>query len=297
MGIRKARNGDIEIAYEVDGPPDGVSLLLVCAGAGTQMVMWPRDFCAGLVELGFQVARMDLRDDGLSTHLTRYDGVKRRRGEPAYTLREMTDDVVAVLDALGWQRAVLVGASMGGGIAQATACHHPDRAAGLVSMMSTPSRSLRLNRPRIGTVLRMIKVMSGTSADRDAEGQRWVDLFRVTGAGNYPPDDEHWREAGRLAFDRGRNPAGEMRHFAALWAAGDRRQELAALRIPALVIHGDVDGMTSWRAGKATADAIPGARFVLLPGVGHELPRGVWPRVLDEIGAMFIRTDTQATRG
>jgi pimeloyl-ACP methyl ester carboxylesterase len=172
-------------------------------------------------------------------------------------------------------------------LAQAVACAQPDRASGLVSLLSTPTPSLRINRPKIWTVLRMIKVMSGKSADRDAEGQRWVDLFRLMATKDYPADDDHWRAAGRLAFDRGRHPVGAMRHSAALRAVGDRRAELATLRIPALVVHGSLDQLISTRAGRATADAIPGARFLLVPGMGHQLARPVWPMVLDEIGGLF----------
>lgn len=296
MSIQKARNGDIELAYEVHGPPEGTPLLLVSAGAGTQMVMWPPDLIAGLVDRGFQVATMDQRDDGLSTHLNHFNHVKRRRGELAYTLRDMTGDSVAVLDALGWPKAVVAGASLGGAFAQALACYHPDRVSGLISMLSMPTSSFRLNRPRIGTVLRMIRVMHPTSKDREAEGQKWVDVFRVFGAKDDPPDDDHWREAGRLAFDRGRNPAGEIRHTVAVHAAGDRRPELARLRIPALVVHGDRDPLVSVRAGRDTADSIPDARFLLLEGVGHHLPRRCWPLLLDEIAALFAPANTSDAR-
>lgn len=286
MSIKKARNHDIELAYEVQGPEDGIPMLLVSAGAGTQMPMWPRELITGLIERGFQVARMDQRDDGLSTHLTQYDNVPLRRGEPAYTLRDMTGDAVAVLDAIGWPRAIVAGASLGGMIAQAIACEHPDRVCGLVSMASTPTSSLLVNRPRIGTTLRVLSRMHGTSADRDAEGQRWVDLFRIFATKGYPSDDDHWREAGRIAFDRGRNPNGVVRHTVAMFRAGDRRAALATLRIPALVVHGSLDRFVSPKAGRATADAIPGARLLMLPGVGHQLPRTLYSLVLDEIGAM-----------
>ncbi|HEX4223831.1 MAG TPA: alpha/beta hydrolase [Pseudonocardiaceae bacterium] len=285
MSIQLTRNGDIELAYEVEGPTDGVPLLLVSAGAGTQMAMWPKGIRTGLVERGFRVAMMDQRDDGLSTHLT---------GKPAYTLRDMTDDTVAVLDALGWPKAVLVGASLGGMLAQAVAIEHPDRAAGLVSMLSTSATSLWINRPKIWTILRLIKAMSGTSADREAEGQRWVDAFRIFATKGYPSDDDHWREAGRLVFDRGRNPVGSIRHTAAIRAAGDRGAALGKLEIPALVVHGSRDQLVSPRAARATADAIPGARFLLIPGMGHQLARSTWPKVLDEIGTMFAGSTDKA---
>jgi pimeloyl-ACP methyl ester carboxylesterase len=112
-------------------------------------------------------------------------------------------------------------------------------------------------------------------------------VFRIFATKGYPSDDDHWREAGRIAFDRGRNPNGEVRHTVAMFRAGDRRAALAALRIPALVVHGSLDRFVSPKAGRATADAIPGARLLMLPGVGHQLPRTLYSLVLDEIAAMF----------
>lgn len=287
MTINKARNGNVELAYEVEGPADGIPLLLASAGAGTQMVMWPHDLIGGLIERGFRVAKMDVRDSGLSTHLTQYDNVKRRRGELAYTVRDLAGDAIAVLDALGWPTAIVAGASLGGMIAQVIACEYPDRVSGLISMASTPTSSFLINRPKIGTNLRMLKVMSGKSADREAEGQRWVDVFALFATKGYPADEAHWREAGRIAFDRGLNPNGAVRQAAALFRAGDRRKALTTLRIPALVVHGSLDRVVSPRAARATVDAMASARLLVLPGVGHQLPRKLWPLLLDEISATF----------
>jgi pimeloyl-ACP methyl ester carboxylesterase len=294
MGIEKARNADVEIAYERFGPPEGMPLLWL-NGAGAQMVMFWNDLCMALVERGFQVALMDTRDTGLSTHLTRYD-VPRRHRPLRYTLRDITNDVIAVFDALGWSGAHVAGMSEGGTIAQAVATYHPDRARSLTSVSSTPTTSLRVNRPKVLTNLRLFKVMSRKSADRDAEGQKWVNLFRLVGSPDYALDEQHWREAGRLAYDRGLNPAGDLRIAAALYAAGDRRRELTGVQAPTLVIHGEADPMCSPRAGRATAEAIPDARFVSYPGMGHDLPRELWPAILDEITALATRADTQTTR-
>jgi pimeloyl-ACP methyl ester carboxylesterase len=278
-----ARNGDVEIAYETFGATDGTPLLLL-TGAGAQMVMWPVDFCAALVARGFQVVRMDNRDVGLSTHLTQYD-VPRPRGQLAYTLRDMTDDVIAVFDALGWSSGHLFGWSMGGMIAQATAIHHSSRVRSLTSLGSTPALRPWFG-PKISALVKTFRVMSKDPADRDAEGQRWVDLYGVVGSTAYPRDEDHWREAGRLAFDHGRNPNGDRRHFAAVRAAGDRRRALARLQIPALVLHGERDPLALPRAGRATAAAIPGARFVSYPGMGHDLPRELWPAIIDEVSSI-----------
>jgi pimeloyl-ACP methyl ester carboxylesterase len=290
MTVERARNGDVEIAYERFGSPDGIPLLLIM-GAGGQMVMWPVDFCTALVEQGFQVVRIDTRDRGLSTHLTQYD-VPRRRRPPRYTLPDVADDVIAVFDALGWTAGHLVGASEGGVIAQATATHHAERVRSLTSMVSTPTTSLRVNRPKVWANLKALKAMWGKSADRDAEGQKWVDLFRAVGSPGYPLDEQHWRHAGQVSYDRGLYPAGEMRMAATLFAAGDRRRELAGVRCPTLVIHGEADPMVSPRAGRATADAIPGARFVSYPGMGHDLPRALWPAIIDEITTLATHAET-----
>ena len=293
MGIEQAHNGDVAIAYERLGPPDGTPLL-VLNGAGAQMVtFWP-DLCHALVERGFQVVRMDTRDTGLSTHLTHYD-VPRRNRPPMYSLRDIADDVVAVFDALHWPSGHLAGISEGGQIAQAVATYHPDRVRSLTSISATPTRSLRINRPKLLPNLRAFRVMRRTSPDRDAEGRKWVDLIRHVGSPDYALDEEHWREAGKQSYDRGLNPAGDRRIVQALFAAGDRREELAAVRCPTLVIHGEADPMASPRAGRATADAIPDARFVSYPGMGHDLPRELWPTILDEITALARRADTDNT--
>ena len=289
MGIEKARNGAVEIAYERFGAVDAKPLIWL-NGAGAQMVMFWDELCAALVEQGFQVVRMDTRDTGLSTHLTQYD-VPRRQRPPRYTLRDLADDVIAVFDDLGWSGAHVAGMSEGGTIAQAVATYHPDRVRSLTSISSTPTPSLRVNRPKLRTNLRIFSLMRRKSADRDAEGQKWVDLFRLAGSPVYALDEDHWREAGRLAYDRGLNPAGDGRLSATLFAAGDRREELASVRAPTLVMHGDADPMASPCAGRATADAIPGARFVCYPGMGHDLPRELWPDVLEEITALATRAE------
>lgn len=293
MGVEKTRNGDVEIAYERFGSPDGMPLIWL-NGAGAQMVMFWDDLCAAMVERGFQVVRMDTRDTGLATHLTRYD-VPRRHRPPRYTLRDIADDVIAVFDALGWSDAHVAGMSEGGTIAQAVATYHPDRVRSLTSVSSTPTTSLRVNRPKILTNLRLFKVMSRKSTDRDAEGEKWVNLFRLVGSPDYALDEQHWREAGRLAYDRGLNPAGDGRLAAALYAAGDRRRELAAVRCPTLVLHGAADPMCSPRSGHTTAKAIPGARLVSYPGMGHDLPRELWADILDEITALATHAETDHT--
>ena len=278
MEIRKARNGDVEIAYECFGSPDGLPMILI-PGSGMQMVGWPEDLCTALVDRGFYVVRMDNRDSGLSTWLTQYDG---RRGR-AYTIRDMADDVIAVADALGASSVHLVGPSLGATIAQVAAIHHADRIASLTLLSAVSGAKLRLARPRIGTIIKMMRLMRRHPQDADAAGRQWVELMRLVGSPDHPVDEVHWYAAGKLAYERGSYPRGDMRHTRAFMGARDLRRQLATLTVPTLVVQGEADPMMSWRAGKAVADAIPGAKFLLLPGVGHELPRAVWPLFLDEV--------------
>ncbi|MGH3756211.1 alpha/beta hydrolase [Actinophytocola sp.] len=296
MGIQKARNGEVEIAYEVFGPPTGTPLLLIM-GSGGQLVMWPQVWCRALVERGFQVVRMDNRDTGPSTHLGQYDKLPRKQ-RPAYTLADMADDVIAVFDALGWSGGHLMGGSLGGMIAQVTAARHPDRVRSVTMQSVNPSSSILLSRPRPRTALRAFRAISGKPRDRDDYGEKWARLFSAVASPVLPEDLAHWREAGRIAFDRGLNPRGDLRHTAALLAAGDRRPLLAEITCPAVVIHGKLDGMCHWKAGKATADAIPGARFVLYPEMGHVPASTQWPAIVDEVSTVAtLRDEDRRSRG
>lgn len=289
MAIEYARNGEVEIAYETFGPPNGKPLLLI-AGNGCQMVMWPQDVIQMLVERGYQVVRMDNRDIGLSTHLTQYDKLPRKQ-RPAYAFGDMADDVIAVFDALGWSGGHLFGGSLGGLIAQLVAARHPDRTRSVTMMAVNPSTSLRLSRPKLGTVLRVGRAMVKKSRNRDDEGEKWAAVYRATASPVLPADVAPWREAGRICFDRGLYVKGIGRHNAALFAAGDRSAQLATITCPAVVIHGEKDGMCHWKAGRATADAIPGAKWVLYPDMGHVPASTQWPRVMDEIDAVVARAD------
>ena len=288
--MKTAQHGDIRIAYEVVGPPEGRPLLLISA-TDAQMVMYPAEFCAGLVAAGFQVVRFDNRDAGLSTHLT---GVRApaplvaalRPSAAPYRLTDMAGDAVAVLDAMGWESAHVAGTSMGGMIAQTVAIAHPGRVRSLTSISSTPS-------VRIGTrpPLRVLRAMTALLARRvhsaEEAAEREVAIYRLMGSPGYPPDEDMVREIGRQAYDRHPpEPESGLRQRAAIAASGDRRKGLAALRLPALVIHGDADVMMRPKAGRATAAAIPGARLVTYPGMGHDLPRPLWPAITQEISRL-----------
>ena len=298
--MRTTRNAAVTLAYETLGPPGGEPLLLI-SGTGAQMLIWPDDFCAALAGRGFQVARFDNRDTGLSGHLTGtpapgWLATMLRPSAAPYRLRDMAADALAVMDAIGWPDAHVVGASLGGMIAQELAIRHPSRVRTLTSIMSTPSA-------RIGTMpaiaaMRALAQAGGTPVTSpDQAADRAVALKRVIGSPGYPADEETIRDIARRSFRR--HPGSDeddLRQRAAVIASGDRRRALAGLRIPALVIHGDRDPVIRPRAGRATASAIPGARLVTYPGMGHDLPRTLWPAILDEICAL-ARAGREADRG
>ena len=280
-----AHNGPVDIAYERFGADDGEPMLLVM-GLGMQMIFWPDDFCAALAARGFAVARFDNRDVGRSSHFTHL-GVprlgrmlSRPLAAAPYRLDDMADDGVAVLDALGWTSAHVVGVSLGGMIAQTIAIRHPGRVRSLASMMSTPSP--RIGRPRLDA---LAVLASRPASSRDHAERRSVRVFRVIGTRRYPRDETWLRETARKAYDRGQDPLGARRQLAAILASGDRRPGLAGVRVPTLVIHGDADPLVRLAGGRATAASVPGARLVIFPGMGHDLPRALWPAIVDHIQA------------
>lgn len=286
MTVRETHHGEITIAYETIGSDGGTPLMLI-GGNGTQMIHWPDAFCAALVEREFQVVRFDNRDSGRSTNC---------RDRDPYTLADMADDAVAVLDALEWPSAHIVGISLGGMIGQDMAIRHPSRVRSLTSMSSAPAWSLRVSRPRLLTLLGAIKIARTAGEGREAAGETWVRLQRLIGSPGYPLDETGARELGMRAYDIAHDPTAVGRQQAAAKAGGDRRAALRHLHVPTLVIHGEADPMQSVRAGHATADAIPGARLVTLPGVGHELaPQPLWPELLNEISAIAAHADHAST--
>ena len=280
-----AYNGSVDIAYERFGA-DGDDPLLLVMGLGMQMISWPDDFCAALADRGFAVARFDNRDVGQSTHFTARGApsvariLARPRDAAPYLLDDMAADGVAVLDALGWPSAHVVGVSLGGMIAQTVAIRHPHRVRSLTSMMSTPSP--RIGRPRLGA----LAVLAGRPVrSREEAARRMVRVFRVIGSPAYPHDEAWLRDTGRRAFERGQDPLGARRQLAAILASGDRRAGLAGVRVPTLVLHGDADPLVRPSGGRATAAAVPGARLVVYPGLGHDLPAALWRPFIDQISA------------
>jgi pimeloyl-ACP methyl ester carboxylesterase len=290
--IARVRAGAVELAYETFGSPGDPPVLLV-QGLGTQMIGWPDGLCAGLAARGLYVIRFDNRDIGLSTHL--HDAPPADVGaalagdtsSAAYTLWDMADDAVALLDALGLPAAHLVGASMGGMIAQAAAIRHPDRVRSLTSIMSTTG-----DRSVGGATEEAIAVLLAPPATgREEAVERSLAGSRVLGSPGYPFDEEGLRQRAGLAFDRAHDPAGVGRQLVAIFATGDRTAELGKVRIPTLVIHGDADVLIDVSGGRATAAAIPDAELVVLEGMGHDLPAGVWPALAEHISALVARVE------
>lgn len=272
-----ARNGDVELAYETFGAPGGRPLLLF-QGAGAPMQGWPEEFCAGLVNRGFHVARFDNRDAGRSSR-------PRRR----YALADMAADGMAVLDALGWPGAHVVGVSLGGMIAQVMTTRYPDRVLSLTSLSSAPDHLMRWDWLKVRTLLRFAMAHRRRPAGPDEAGERLVTVFRILGSPGYPHDEDWIRRVGRQTHEHRTDFAAARRQAAAVLAAGDRRAELAGVAVPTLVITGEADPVQSVRAGRATAEAIPGARFVTYPGMGHDLPRELWSSISDEISSIAAK--------
>jgi pimeloyl-ACP methyl ester carboxylesterase len=285
----------IALAYEQLGPPDGTPLLLV-AGLGQQLHSWPDEFCALLTDRGYRVIRFDNRDAGHSTHadFPPPRGVAtwlRKRWHPQqYDLGDLAADAVGVLDALGIASAHVVGISMGGMIAQTMAARYPDRVGSLTSMMSTTGARW-VGRPALSTWRLML---ARPARDRTQFADRAVRMFRHIGSAGYPFDEDMVRELAGLAWDRDQSPAGVARQLAAIIKSGDRSAELKRISAPTLVIHGDRDRMVNPSGGARTAATIPGARLASLRGLGHDLPRGAWPTLVDLIDTHVKRATARS---
>jgi pimeloyl-ACP methyl ester carboxylesterase len=292
---RLAPANGIELAYQETGDPDGEPLLLIM-GLGTQMLAWDEGFCAMLAECGFRVVRFDNRDVGHSTKidsagLPRHtDMLLGRRRTAPYLLRDMAADTTGLMDHLGIESAHLVGASMGGMIAQTIAIRRPERARSLVSMMSsTGNRWLGVPAWKAFGVL-----FARPRAGREAAIEHTVEVFRTIGSPGYPMDEERMRALAGAAYDRSHSRAGAARQLHAITASGDRTESLRRLRLPATVIHGTDDPLIRPIAGRATAQAIPGSHLRLIDGMGHDLPQELWPTFVEEIAATAARAGAGA---
>lgn len=278
----------VELCYDERG--SGEPLVLVM-GIGAQMILWPDGFCDALAARGFRVIRFDNRDVRRSTRMdhlgvppmgrTLLGSLVGMRVVAPYSLEDMADDVAHLLDALDIEDAHVVGASMGGMIAQTMAFTHPHRVRTLVSMMSTTGKpGVFISEPR---ALRALFRPAPRTKDEAVE--RSLELFEVIRSTGFEFDVDGVRERSARAWDRGYNPRGFLRHLGAIGATGDRTARLRFVRSPTLVVHGTVDPLLRPIGGRMTADAIPGARLELIEGMGHDLPEGAWPRLTDLIAA------------
>jgi pimeloyl-ACP methyl ester carboxylesterase len=288
--LRKVPANGIEIAYETFGDAGAPPVVLVM-GLGTQMLAWPDELCEDLAERGHYVVRFDNRDAGASTHLRGVRAphvakVAARRSRPPYTIGDMAEDALGLIDALDLAPVHLVGASLGGFIAQTAALRRPDRLASLTLIMtSTGSRRVGQADPRLLGRLLKSRVVSSQEEAMDAV----VETFRVIGSQGYALDEERLRDVGARSYDRGYDPGGYRRQLAAVVAQRDRTDRLRRLELPTLVMHGLHDPLVAPSGGIALAKAIPGARFVGFAGMGHDLPRELWPEFADHIAALARR--------
>jgi pimeloyl-ACP methyl ester carboxylesterase len=284
-GELTAQAGALELCYETFGGSSSPPLLLVM-GLGSQMLLWDDDFCELLASRGFWVIRFDNRDVGRSTLMRgapipkRWQLLTRHAGAAAaYSLDDMAQDAVGLLDHLQIPAAHVVGASMGGMIAQLIAIDHPDRILSLISIMSTTGAH-GVGRPQPRLARRLLRK---GQREREAYIEDHVDTYRAIGSPRFGFDEDRLRARAGRCFDRGVYPAGSARQLGAVVAARDRTERLGRVSVPTTVIHGDADPLVDVSGGRATADAIPGAKLVILPGMGHDLPRELWPQIISAI--------------
>jgi pimeloyl-ACP methyl ester carboxylesterase len=274
----------IRIAYESHGDPDDPVLLLIM-GLGAQLIDWPLEFVEQLAAARFRVITFDNRDAGLSTNLDDR-GVPDiaailagDRDRAPYRLGDMAADTAGLLDALGIERAHVTGASMGGMIAQQLTIDHPERVLSLCSIMSsTGDRTVGRPTPEAAAVLGR-----PPAATRDEAIAAAVASSRVIGSVGFPVSDEERLARATAKYDRAYRPLGTARQYAAILASPDRTEALAHVTVPAVIIHGEADPLVDVSGGRATAAAIPGADLVVVPGMGHDLPRDAWPEIIDAI--------------
>src|SRR4051794_5296523 len=280
----------IDIAYERFGDESAPPVLLVM-GLGTQMLGWPDEFCEALVDRGLHVIRFDNRDVGLSTHVhdaPEPDVMAALQGDTSsasYTLSDMAADAVALLDALAMDSAHVVGASMGGMIAQVIAVEHPDRVRSLTSIVSSTGD------PNVGqaTPEALGALLSPPAATREEAVERTVTIFRVIGSPGFDLDEEELRRRAGISYDRAYDPPGVARQLVAVLASPVRTEGLRSVDVPALVIHGADDPLVQVDGAEATAAAVPGAELAVFDGMGHDMPRALWPEFVGRIAALVDR--------
>ena len=286
----------ITLCYETYGDPADPPVVLVM-GLATQMIAWHEEFCEQLADRGFYVVRFDNRDIGRSTHLdfrppTTRQMLRRRVGPEQYSLSDMAEDTAGLIRGLEIAPAHVVGASMGGMIGQVLAAEHPELVRSLTSIMSTTGSRWH-GQPALSVYKYLLR-----PPPRDREGyvERAAEVFGLVGSTGFPRDESYIRERAARSYDRGYDIRAGGRQLGAIVASADRTEQLRTIRTPTLVIHGTVDKMIKPSGGRATAKAIPGARLVEIEGMGHDLPRGVWPQILDAISEHARAADGARSR-
>jgi pimeloyl-ACP methyl ester carboxylesterase len=277
----------ISLECEEFGGHDSTPLLLIM-GLGAQMVMWEDKFCGQLASRGFRVIRFDNREVGLSTKFHDkcpnpaplfVDLLQGKTIVPPYTLDDMADDAAGLLQALGVSEAHVVGASMGGMIAQLLAVHHPNRVLTLTSIMSTTGNpDLPQGNPDVLTLL-----AQPMPTERKAAIEHAMTMSRALAGPGFEFDEARTRRLAELSYDRDPDPAGIVRQLLAIMTAASRKDALRSVATPTLVVHGDADPLVPIAGGFDTAEAIPGAKMLVIEGMGHELPEAAWPQVIDAI--------------
>ncbi|GGF33403.1 alpha/beta fold hydrolase [Williamsia phyllosphaerae] len=297
-----AHVGDIDIYYEDIGDIAHPPVLLIM-GLSAQLTVWPTGFCDVLVDQGYRVIRFDNRDIGLSTHLdgVRVSGsilprlIKTELGlgsDVPYTVVDMAADAIGVLDYLGIERAHVVGASMGGMIAQVVGGKYPERVSSLAILFSSTLQAL-LPPPDPRKLLALLSG-PGKGATREDYIAGSAKALQTIGSPGYPlSDDEAWELAASY-HDRSHDPAGILRQTSAVMGSGSLRRYARKVTAPAVVIHGKADGLMRPSGGKAIAHAISGSKLVLIDGMGHDLPEPLWPQITGELMANFARATTSA---
>jgi pimeloyl-ACP methyl ester carboxylesterase len=283
-----ARANGIDICYDIFGDAGAEPMLLIM-GLGAQMVLWDDAFCEQIAARGFRVIRFDNRDIGQSSklsggkRLTAVELLKLRFLKipvaAPYQLRDMAQDTTGLMDVLGIKSAHLVGASMGGMIAQEIAISFPQRVRSLTSIMSTTGN------PRIPPPTRAAAamLMAPPPTTKDEYLARFAQTWKILRVGSFPQDEALDRARAERCFERGLNPAGVGRQLRAILASGSRKERLRTVRAPTLVIHGTVDPLVNPAGGKDTAASIPGAKLLMIEGMGHAIPIPMWPEIIDAI--------------
>ncbi|PKN70063.1 MAG: alpha/beta hydrolase [Deltaproteobacteria bacterium HGW-Deltaproteobacteria-12] len=284
----------IQIEYDTFGDSSFPALLLI-AGNGAQLFFWDVEFCKLLVKKGYYVIRFDNRDAGLST---KFDEagipdfqvainalMEGKPVESAYSLDDMADDAVGLLAALGIEKAHICGASMGGMIAQVIACRHPKHVLSLTSIMSTTGNpDLPQGKPDA-----LAAVLAPMPQERGAYVEHNLDIWRKIWSPGFPFEEKRARTFIEMSYDRSYYPQGMARQNIAIIANGDRRPALSSVTVPTLVIHGADDPLIPAEGGKDTARVIPGAGLLIINGMGHDMPKGVWTEIAEAISQHAVQ--------